>query len=117
MSYILIIESDQWYRQSVANMIKSHEVMTASTPEQAIEKIDENIPYMIYLDLNLGVRNGMTVLNELQSWTDTRRIPVVLLVDSAQQLNLQDWRQYGVVGILDKLSLTEAKLTESLGYG
>jgi CheY-like chemotaxis protein len=98
-------------------MIDSHKVLTVSTPEEAIEVIDKNIPYMIYLDPNLGTRNGLTVLNELQSWADTRAIPVVLLSHDGKRLDIKDWEKYGVVGILDKSEMTPDSLKESLKYG
>jgi CheY-like chemotaxis protein len=117
MNYILVIDDDRWYSQSVANMLDSREVVTVETPEAAIEEIDKNIPYMIYLDLELGTRNGLTVLNELQSWTDTRQIPIILLSSDGKRLDITDWQNYGVVAILDKSALTPQDLKESLKYG
>ena len=110
MGYILIIDDDKWYGQSILNMHESDEVILANSPEEAIGVIDKNIPDMIYLDFNLGTRNGLTVLNELQSWTDTRAIPVVLLSSEGKRLNSGDWKNYGVVEILDKTELTREKL-------
>ncbi|MDR3125844.1 MAG: response regulator [Candidatus Nomurabacteria bacterium] len=117
MSYILIIDSDKWYSQSLANMLENRSVVVVGGPEEAMAEIEKNIPYMIYLDLNLGTRNGLTLLNELQSWTDTKTLPVVLLTPEAKRLNIKDWRQYGVAAILDKTGLTPDILRESLRYG
>lgn len=113
MNYALIIDDDKWYGQSVANMIKSSKVIIVNTAEDAIIKINKNIPNMIYLDLNLGTQNGLTVLNELQSWTDTRTIPIVLLSSDSKRLNTKDWENYGVVEILDKTNLTPEVLNNT----
>ena len=113
MNYILIIDDDKWYGQSIANMLDVNKVALVNTPEEAIVMIDENIPDMIYLDFNLGVKNGLTVLNELQSWTDTRKVPIILLSSDGKRLNIDDWRNYGVVGILDKIELTSEKLNNA----
>jgi Response regulator containing CheY-like receiver, AAA-type ATPase, and DNA-binding domains len=115
MLNILIIDDDKWYSESVANMFDGCNVMAVNLPEFAMQIIDENIPNMIYLDIKLGSRNGITILNELQSWADTRDIPIVLLTD--KQLDIKDWKNYGVVDILDKAKITRKKLNESLEHG
>lgn len=113
MSYILIIDDDRWYSRSIANMLEIDKITIANNPEEAIIEIDKNIPNMIYLDLNLGTKNGLTVLNELQSWTDTRSIPIVLLSSNGKRLDIKDWQKYGVVEILDKTELTPEKLNNT----
>jgi len=117
MSYILLIDDDKWYSQSISNMFKKQKVLVANSPEQAMTIIDTNIPYMIYLNLNLGSKNGITILNELQSWTDTRKVPIVLLSADGKRLNIADWEKYGVVEILDKTQLTPNSLNKSLIKG
>jgi CheY-like chemotaxis protein len=59
----------------------------------------------------------LTVLNELQSWTDTRNVPIVLLSADGKRLDIRDWRKFGVAAILDKSALTPADLKGSLKYG
>lgn len=113
MRYILIIDDDRWYSRSIANMLEIDKITVANNPEEAVIEIDKNIPNMIYLDLNLGTKNGLTVLNELQSWTDTRSIPIVLLSSNGKRLDIKDWQKYGVVEILDKTELTPEKLNNT----
>jgi CheY-like chemotaxis protein len=76
--------------------------------------IDKNIPDRIYLDLELGTRNGLTVLNELQSWSDTRTVPIALLSSDGRRLDIGDWRRYGVVEIFDKGELTPEMLNRAM---
>jgi DNA-binding response OmpR family regulator len=92
-------------------------VKTARTPDQAIAEIDKNIPYMIYLDLNLGTRSGLTLLNEQQSYSDTTSVPVVIISADGARLHPEDWQSYGVVAIVDKATLTPETIEETLAYG
>jgi CheY-like chemotaxis protein len=117
MKYILIIDDDKWYSESISNVLNEYKVTIANTPDEAMQVIDKNIPFMIYLDLNLGARNGMTILNELQSWIDTRSVPIVLLHSDGKRLDINDWKKYGVVRILDKSQTTPEKIRESVIYG
>jgi CheY-like chemotaxis protein len=114
MAFILIIDDDKWYRESIANSFSGGQILTAGSPEEAMSIIDKNIPDMIYLDLELGTRNGLTVLNELQSWSDTRTVPIVLLSTDGKRLDIGDWRRYGVVEIFDKGELTPEMLNRAM---
>ena len=55
---------------------------------------------MIFLDILLDGPNGFTFLNELVSYNDTARIPVVIM--SSLDFKDIDLSGYGVVGVLDK---------------
>ena len=114
---VLIIDDDKWYGESIANMLIDCDVVVANHPEDAIRTIDEKIPNIIYLDIGLGTKNGLTILNELQSWVDTRIVPIVLLSSDGKRLNHDDWKKYGVVKILDKSETTAEIINGSLEYG
>ena len=58
---------------------------------------------MIFLDILLDGPDGFTFLNELVSYTDTAKIPVVII--SSLDLSDKDLSVYGVVGVLDKAEM------------
>ena len=58
------------------------------------------LPELIFLDILLIGPDGFTFLNELVSYTDTARIPVVVI--TSLHLKEQDLSDYGVVGVLFK---------------
>lgn len=58
------------------------------------------IPSLIFLDILLNGPDGFTFLNELVSYLDTARIPIVIV--STLELQTTDLKEYGVVGVLNK---------------
>ena len=58
---------------------------------------------MIFLDILLDGPDGFTFLNELVSYSDTARIPVVII--SSLDFGGKDLSNYGVVGVLDKANM------------
>ena len=65
---------------------------------------DRSMPRLIFLDILLDGPDGFTLLNELASYADTGRVPVVVV--SSLDFDGRDLGAYGVVGILDKSTMT-----------
>ncbi len=110
---ILIIDDDEIMCECVAKACgKKAEVRSFGNAIEAMAEIDKGIvPDLIFLDVLLDGPDGFTFLNELVSYSDTGRIPVVIITS----LNLEgkDLAEYGVVGILDKDTM---KPEEILNY-
>lgn len=113
---ILLIDDDKWYSESLTSSLKLEkniEIKSVLNPDEAIEIIDDFYPDCILLDFNLGVKNALVVMNELQSYSDTRKIPVVLLVDNIK-LNIPDLKEYNVKAILNKATTTPKEIVKCL---
>ena len=66
----------------------------------AMNAIDDELPEMIFLDVMLTGPDGFTFLNEMISYTDTMKIPIVIV--SSLDFSDKDLSDYGVVGTLKK---------------
>lgn len=66
--------------------------------------LNDNFPDLIFLDILLTGPDGFTFLNELISYEDTSKIPIVIV--SSLDFKNQDLSHYGVVKILDKATMT-----------
>ncbi|MBQ6130151.1 response regulator [Candidatus Saccharibacteria bacterium] len=86
--------------KSSKNSSKSLEVKTYKNALDAINNLGDPLPDLIFLDILLPGPDGFTFLNELVSYPDTAKIPVILLTS----LDLADFdlKLYGVKGILNK---------------
>ena len=75
-----------------------------------MNSLDENLPSLIFLDILLPGPDGFTFLNEIMSYPDTSKIPIILITS----LNLEkfDLKVYGIKGILkkDKMKPEEIKV-------
>ena len=102
---IFIIDSDEIVRKCVALSVTDDEVLAFGDAIEAIKAIGEGkIPTLILMDVVLTGPNGFTFLNELISYSDTAKIPVVIM--SSINLNEAQLNTYGVVGILNKETMT-----------
>lgn len=70
----------------------------------AMGALSEGLPEMMFLDVMLTGPDGFTFLNEMISYSDTMKIPVVII--SSLEFREEDLREYGVVGVLDKSKMT-----------
>ena len=112
---VLIVEDDKWYAESLRAVLPAgFRARIADSPETAVIQVDDFQPEVILLDFQLGARNALTLLNELQSYTDTRQLPVVILATGARRWNLADFASYGVRAILDKSHATPAEIVREL---
>lgn len=83
----------------------------------AVQALDLDVPEAILLDILLDGPDGFTLLNELASYNDTAKIPVIIV--SSLNLNAQDLSHYGVVKVFNKETMLPqqiiATLSEVLG--
>lgn len=104
---VLIIEDDVWLAEQFGRTLESAGFSTTqvSSGHVAMDVIDEQAPRVVLLDFLLTGGTAMTLLNELQSYTDTAKIPIILSTNLASQIDLKDVSSYGVKRILDKTTM------------
>ena len=97
---VFVIDDDEIMAECIARVVgESAEVF--SNAIKAMRVIDDNgIPDLIFLDILLDGPDGFTFLNELASYTDTAKIPIVIV--SSLDFSNNDLSKYGVVGFLNK---------------
>ena len=76
----------------------------------AMMALEGPLPDLIFLDILLPGQDGFAFLNEIMSYPDTSKIPIILITS----LNLEkfDLKVYGIKGILkkDKMKPEEIKV-------
>ncbi len=97
---IFVIDDDQMMAECVAKACKKQEVKIFGNAIEAMRALNGELPELIFMDVMLTGPDGFTFLNELISYSDTMKIPVVLV--TAMGLQNADLSTYGVIGVLDK---------------
>ncbi len=101
---IFIIDDDELFADCIKSAIKKHDkslnVKTFRNALDAMNALDDALPDLIFLDILLPGPDGFTFLNELASYPDTAKIPVVLI--TSLSLPETDLSIYGIKGILNK---------------
>lgn len=83
---ILIVEDDL----DLSNLFKSYiqsadfNVFTLYTGEKIVETVIENHVSLIFLDINMPVKDGIKSLKELKANPQTKDIPVIMLTNHGE---------------------------------
>ncbi len=101
---IFVIDDDEIMIDCIKNAIND-DVRTFLNAIDAMSCISDGVmPDLMFLDIMLDGPDGFTFLNELSSYPDTAKIPVVVV--SSLDFNDRDLSNYGVVGYLNKETMT-----------
>lgn len=90
--------------------IKDVEVEIFGDVITAVQALDAGLPQLIFLDILLDGPDGFTLLNELNSYSDTAEIPIIIA--SSLSFSRQDLLPYGVVEVLNKETMTPEQITD-----
>jgi len=101
---VLVIEDDQWFLSLVKKTLEREKitVVTASNTIEGMVAINEMVPDVIILDFFMPGPNALVLLHELQSYSDTAKVPVILCTNNASDIPKDTLSAYGVVLTLDK---------------
>ncbi len=104
---IFVIDDDEIMAECVARATKK-ETRIFHNAIEAMNALEEDVPEMIFLDILLDGPDGFTFLNELMSYQDTAKIPIVIITS----LNVDDDKlcDYGVVGVVKKEEMTPTQI-------
>lgn len=78
---ILVVDDDPQFRElySMALRFRGFNVTTASDGLAALRSIEQDLPSLIILDLNMPCVDGWSVLGELAAHDDTKAVPVIIV--------------------------------------
>ncbi|HSW88735.1 MAG TPA: response regulator [Candidatus Saccharimonadales bacterium] len=103
---ILIIDDDAFFRKFYAEKLTEagYEVIEAIDGEDGLEKIQQETPHLILLDLIMPKKNGFEVLQEIQN----KHIQTIIIIFSTldQQKDITEAKKLGAVDYINKGSET-----------
>ncbi len=106
---ILLVEDDQVDVMTVKRALKeihvTNPIVNQENGEEALQYLrnpDNAKPCIILLDLNMPIMNGIEFLQIVKQDTLLRRIPVVVLTTSEEQLDKVSSFDLGVAGYMAK---------------
>lgn len=78
---ILVLDDDQGARTLLEIMLTRHgfSVRLANDADEALEKIEAEMPHLVISDVSLPGMNGIEFVRELRQHEVTARLPVVIL--------------------------------------
>lgn len=79
-----------------------YQVVTANDGKEALQKVEEEVPDLVVLDVMMPYMDGFEVLQNLRRNPSTRDIPVIMLTAKAQDADVFKGWQSGVDCYLTK---------------
>ncbi len=116
MRKILIIEDDVFLQDLEVNRLKkdNYEIITASTGDQAMEKINEENIDLILLDLILPGVDGFDVLKKIKETEKLKKIPVIVFSNLSEEKDLKKAKEMGAIEFMVKSNFSLAELSEHI---
>lgn len=114
MSHILIVEDDPTMSRMYQRVfsLEGHDVTIAVDGEDALKKVQEQIPRLLLLDIMMPKLNGFQVLEKLKEREETRNIPVIMLTNLAGPQDMENALSRGAIKYLIKSELEPKQLAD-----
>ena len=107
---IFVIDDNEIMAECVVRAAKHPARIFTNAIEAMNAIVDGELPELIFLDILLDGPDGFTFLNELISYEDTAKIPIVIV--SSLDFKNKDLSVYGVVGVLNKDEMTPQEIKD-----
>lgn len=97
MKKILVIEDEEFVRETIADMLemKGYLTVTAANGEQGLEHLQQFKPDLILCDINMPVMDGYEVLERLKSMNYLNNVPFIYLTAKATNEEMRKGMELG----------------------
>lgn len=109
---ILVIEDDKFLNKLYSDQLRREgfEVSMAISGDEGLNKVMNEKPDLVILDIVLPHKNGFDILSEMKLHAHTKNIPVVILTNLGQDSDIKTGLDLGAVGYLVKTDFPITKL-------
>ena len=113
---ILFVEDDEGFYNlfSTALIMKGYQVIHVAEGSQAFEKIKEEQPDLVLLDIILPGMSGLDILEELKQTDETKNIKVIMLTNFGTDDNITRAMELGADEYLMKYNVVPSELPDKI---
>lgn len=90
MAKILVVDDSATDRRVIASALEGYTVLEAANGDEAIERVRQDKPHLIILDVVMPGKNGFQVCRELRKMPEVKDVPIVMLTTKKQPTD-RDW--------------------------
>ncbi|OGY83063.1 MAG: hypothetical protein A3F54_04520 [Candidatus Kerfeldbacteria bacterium RIFCSPHIGHO2_12_FULL_48_17] len=107
-NHLLLVEDEQILADIIKQKLEQHGFIVdlATDGDEGLQKILANRPDMVLLDVLLPKKNGYQVLEYLRTHADTKDLPVLVISNSGQPVEIDRILELGVCDYLIKAEFT-----------
>jgi len=116
MKKILLVEDDPFLIDIYTTKLKDSgfSVQTVADGEEAINKIKEEKPDLVVLDIVLPHVDGWEILNQIKADKELKKIKVILLSNLGQKEEVEKGLKLGATKYLIKAHYTPGQVVEEI---
>jgi CheY-like chemotaxis protein len=116
MKRIVIVEDEEIMLDLLQRKLKTHgyEVSVARDGEEGLRVIKEERPDLIIMDLVMPKMDGFMVMEEIQKDEDLKKIPLIVVSNSGQPVELNRIKDLGAKDWLIKTEFNPQELVEKI---
>ena len=116
MKKILMIEDDRFLRKIYRDKLTraGFDFIEATNGEEGLNKVISESPDLVLLDLILPRKNGFDVLIEMKRNKNTKNIPVIILSNLGQELDIKRGLGLGAQNYLVKTDISLSEVVEKI---
>lgn len=113
---VLIIEDDYYVRELYERVLSNAEfkVISAADGQEGFQLAIQNQPQLVLLDVMLPGKNGLAVLKDLKSDSQTQNIDVIMMTNLGQDSIIKDALDSGAAEYLLKPEVDPYELAERI---
>lgn len=111
---LMVIDDDKEWVKYYQNLLGGFELEAYHDCVAAIDRMAEQTPDLVILDILLIGPTGFSILNEMQSYPDLAKVPVIVV--SSVDLRAEDLKKYGVKKVFNKSTMYPAELKSAVNH-
>jgi CheY-like chemotaxis protein len=84
--------------------LQKYRIVSAKNGGEVVKQLEQQPIDCILLDINIPVKDGMTVAREIRAHSDDkiRQVPIIAITGNANNYSMDDFREAGVTDYLPK---------------
>jgi CheY-like chemotaxis protein len=104
MALILFVDDDPYTLETLtkAAEVLGHQALVADSFQAAMTLLGEAVPDLIFTDMNLTGKNGISLVQELKARSSTAGIPVIILSASPEVASAEEAQAAGAQAYINK---------------
>jgi two-component system alkaline phosphatase synthesis response regulator PhoP len=116
MKKILIIEDEKILSDLLQKKLtnEGYAVLTAADGEEGVKQIKENKPNLILLDILMPKKGGFEVMRDMAEDPEIKDIPVIIISNSGQPVELEKAKKMGAKDCLVKAEFNPQEVIEKV---
>lgn len=113
---ILLAEDDKFISRAYVDGLSraGFQVVLASNGEEAVQKISEEKPDLVLLDVIMPDKNGFEVLESVKQIEELKSIPIIILSNLGQDSDIQKGKELGATDYLIKSNFSIKEVVEKI---